>query len=149
MQHENVRGSVWQSTYPNSYNSGSYYGTIAYGSSAQYSSSNVKTYVEQYASTLASTYGISSLSGSAITKAEIDNLCMPYRSLEEGNYCSTNYPWVYQTTYWSGSACHTNNYGNTVWRVHSDGAVWLGGYVYYSDSTLGVRAVVQIPASSI
>ena len=150
LQHENVRGWVddTESEACNYYEEedleeeGSClgYGQMAYsGTNSAYNTSNVKTYVEQYASTLSSTYGISGLSGSAMTYAEIQSLCNPI----EDNICAETYPWVYNTSYWSGSA----DEGDGVWSVSSDGNVYGSGY--NNVDNLGVRAVLQIPAALI
>ena len=142
LQHEYVRGYVESSIYPNSYNGGYFYGTMVYGNGndAAYSSSNVKAYVEQYANTLSTTYGLSGLSGSAITKAEIFNLCG--LSLYFG-YCTNTYPWLYQTTYWSGSATSSVS----ACYVYSDGSVYDRDFdINYG---YGVRPVIQIAASRL
>ena len=115
------------------------YGNIAFGpSNSSYAASNVKTYVENYASILNTRYGIN-VTGSVMTKAEIMNLC----GLSGSGTCANTYSWVYNTSYWSGSAGKADN----VWFVYSDAI--FSNYGCSNTDHLGARAVIQISASSI
>ena len=84
---------------------------------------------------------INGLSGSAITKAEIFNLC----SLSSGGYCANTYPWIYNTSYWSGSA----NGSTYVWDVYFDGQVSGGEYYWLNNNNYGARPIIQILVSAL
>lgn len=115
--------------------------TVAYDStSVVYNRpSAMKGYIDNYANLLSTTYGISGLSGSAITKAEVFYLC---NVNGYGQTCANTYPWVYQTPYWTGSSLDPN--GN-IWTVTSG----LAYYGNYKSTYYGVRPVIQILASSL
>ena len=107
---------------------------------SSYTGSIVEDYVEEYVQYLSDEYG-ATVSGGLITKAELESLGCDGTN----NYtCSSStYPWVYTTSYWSGSPFFTND----VWGVNSnadfDNNYYLNGYNY------GVRPVITISASDI
>ena len=133
LQNESVRG----------YRSGggTKYGNVAFSSSSStYSGSAYEGYINSYISLLVSTYGLNAgdISGDAITKTELETLGCNSSS----NTCSgSSYPWVYTTSYWSGSAYSSS----LVWDVRSDGL--FGRYSCGSDSPFGVRPVIELNAS--
>ena len=107
---------------------------------SSYTGSIVEDYVEEYVQYLSDEYD-ATVSGGLITKAELESLGCDGTN----NYtCSSStYPWVYTTSYWSGSPFFTND----VWGVNSnadfDNNYYLNGYNY------GVRPVITISASDI
>ena len=107
---------------------------------SSYTGSIVEDYVEEYVQYLSDEYD-ATVSGGLITKAELESLGCDGTN----NYtCSSStYPWVYTTSYWSGSPFFTND----VWGVSSnadfDNNYYLNGYNY------GVRPVITISASDI
>ena len=130
LQHESVKGYV---------SSGTKYGNVAFSNSGiAYSGSLVEGYINSYVNTLNSTYG-TNVTGDAITAYEIKSLC----NLTGSGTCANTYPWVYTTSYWSGSVF--SSFG--VWRVYSDGD--FGGSRYDYDDNFGVRPVIIISESSI
>ena len=95
LQDESVKGWL---------QSGTIYGNVAFDSSSStYAGSAYEGYINSYINLLVSTYGLnaSDISGDAITKTELETL-----GCDSSNYtCSgSTYPWVYTTSYWSGSA---------------------------------------------
>ena len=118
-----------------------YVGTVAFGSSSStYSGSDYEGYINSYISLLVSTYGLnaSDISGDAITKTELETLgCSSNSSTCSGS----TYPWVYTTSYWSGSAY---NY-NYVRGVNSNGT--YGILSRYASGSDGVRPVVILSES--
>ena len=105
---------------------------------SSYSGSIVEDYVEEYVQYLSDEYD-ATVSGGLITKYEIMSLC----NLTGRGTCANTNPWVYTTSYWSGSP-GTSNY---VWLVYSD--AHFNGYTYDKDSNFGVRPVITISASDI
>ena len=96
-------------------------GTTAFSSPTQkgtnysdYSGSIVEGYVNNYKTILESDYGVDVVEARLITKDELTNsetfACVEYDS------CPSKYPWIYSTSYWSGSADNTDS----VWIVFSD-----------------------------
>ena len=131
LQHSTIRGYL---------DSGTMYGTVAFSSSikSSYSTSIVKGYIDDYAALLNSTYG-TNVTGDAITADEIKSLC----NLSGGGTCTNTNPWVYTTSYWSGST--DGSY--TVWYVRSNGI--FDNDVFVNEFTFGVRPVIIISESSI
>ena len=103
-----------------------------------YSASIVKGYIDDYAALLNSTYG-TSITGDAITADEIKSLC----NLTEQGTCSNTYPWVYTTSYWTGSAYDT---WLPMWVVSSDGGLEIAGFD--NGESYGVRPVIIISESA-
>ena len=117
-------------------------GTTAFSNkNSTYEGSIVEGYVNNYETILESDYGVDVVEARLITKDELTS--------DEIGCSATNktctgsaYPWIYSTTYWSGSADSTDH----VWIVDSN------GYFYYSDfnydGDFGVRPVIIISKSN-
>ena len=100
---------------------------------------SIKTYVENYAVYLEG-LGLTIEEARLIKQEELVGLGCDASKIT----CTTSqYDWVYTTTYWSGSA--DNNYG--LLRVISSGTFFNNNYNY--DLNNGVRPVIVIPASEI
>ena len=121
-------------------------GTTAFSSSTQhgtnysdYSGSIVEGYVNAYKTIIEEDYGVPVEAARLISFDELTDTktfaCVEY------NYCSYKYPWIYSTSYWSGSADDTNY----VWYVDSDGYFDYDGYS--SGRCFGVRPVIIISKS--
>ena len=106
---------------------------------SSYSGSIVEDYVEEYVQYLSDEYD-ATVSGGLITKAELGNLGC---SSSNATCSSSSYPWVYTTSYWSGSPGN----GYNVWLVSSSG--YFINYSYRYADNYGVRPVITISASDI
>ena len=122
-----------------------WYGTVAFATEdkhgtnySDYSGSLIETYVNDYAVKLES-MGVNIESARLITKEELIGL-----GCNDSEYtCTgTDFPWIYSTSYWSGSA----RYANYVWDVDSNG--YFGYDNYGSDNEVGVRPVIIISKSN-
>ena len=123
-------------------------GTTAFSSPTQkgtnysdYSGSIVEGYVNNYKTILEEDYGVDVVEARLITK---DELTSDEIGCSDTNYtCKRSaYPWIYSTSYWSGSA-----YGpDYVWFVYSDG--YFGNFDYDYDYNCGVRPVIIISKSN-
>ena len=118
-----------------------WYGTVAFATEdkhgtnySDYSGSLIETYVNDYAVKLES-MGVNIESARLITKEELIGL-----GCNDSEYtCTgTDYPWIYSTSYWSGSASNTSR----VWYVISDGM--FGRKNFSNDDEVGVRPVIII-----
>ena len=138
-QNQNARGwfdgaSVW-------------YGTTAVSSYTQkgtnysdYSGSIVEGYVNAYKNILeGEEYGIDVIEARLISYDELTD--SKTFSCKEHDYCSDKYPWIYSTSFWSGSAYNFNS----VWSLASDG--YLTYYTYNRNFNFGVRPVIIISKS--
>ena len=105
---------------------------------SSYTGSIVEDYVEEYVQYLSDEYD-ATVSGGLITKAELE-----YLECSSSSYScsSSSYPWVYTTSYWSGSPYNTYS----VWRVDSSG---IFNDNFYSFASFGVRPVITISKSDI
>ena len=121
-------------------------GTTAFSSSTQkgtnysdYSGSIVEGYVNNYKTILESDYGVDVVEARLITKDELVNTfgCSESELTCTGSTC----PWIYSTSYWSGSAYNSND----VWLVNSDGSFVINDF--YRDRHNGVRPVIVISKS--
>ena len=119
------------------------YGTTAFSSDTQkgtnygdYSGSIVEGYVNNYKTILESEYGVDVVEARLISYDELTNsetfACSGY------DYCSDKYPWIYSTSYWSGSS-NANDY---IWYVYSNG--FFGFNFYVGGAATGVRPVILI-----
>ena len=122
-------------------------GTTAFSSSTQkgtnysdYSGSIVEGYVNNYKTILEEDYGVDVVEARLITKDELTD--SETLACVEDDYCSNKYPWIYSTSYWSGSADNTYS----VWNVTSNG--YFNGNIYNYDSNFGVRPVIIISKSN-
>ena len=100
------------------------------------SNSTLYSYVENY-KTYLSALGVTLLEARLITYNELVNL----GCIKDDKTCSSAPSWVYETSYWSGSADSSSN----VWRVDSDGGFTSNHYSigYY----FGCRPVIVISKS--
>ena len=122
------------------YSSGlkSEYGT-SYPAYVYDDNASIKTYVDNYAEYLEE-LGLTIEEARLIKQEELVGL-----GCDASNWtCTTSqYDWVYATTYWSGSAYNDGS----VWIVRSNGT--FGDDYYYRDNFHGVRPVIVISSSEI
>ena len=104
-----------------------------------YSGSIVEGYVNNYKTLLESNYRIEVIEARLITEDELTNpetfACVKY------GYCPNKYPWIYSTSYWTGSGSGSRmmyvlSYGNFNWSSCND----VDNY--------GVRPVIVISKSN-
>ena len=118
-----------------------WYGTTAFSNTnSTYEGSIVEGYVNNYKTILEEDYGVDVVEARLITK---DELTSDEIGCSDTDYTCTGstYPWIYSTSYWSGSADDTD----IVWIVDSDGD--FDRYNFYYDSFFGVRPVIIISKS--
>ena len=118
------------------------YGTTAFSNDiSTYEGSIVEGYVNNYETILESEYGVDVVEARLITK---DELTSDEIGCSADDYTCTrsSYPWIYSTSYWSGSANSTFY----VWSVRSNGLFNYGIYSY--DNSFGVRPVIIISRSN-
>ena len=114
-----------------------FYGTTAFSNTnSTYVGSIVEGYINNYKTILESDYGVDVVEARLISYDELTDsetfACGAY------DFCSDKYPWIYSTSYWSGSADSTNY----VWYVSSIGCFDTDSYNY--DGDFGVRPVIVI-----
>ena len=117
-------------------------GTVAFATEdkhgtnySDYSGSLIETYVNDYEVAIEA-MGVNVESARLITKDELVNT---FGCTESENICTGSaYPWIYATTYWSGSAYNADD----VWCVTSYGH--FGYDVYDIAHGAGVRPVIVI-----
>ena len=104
--------------------------------SIKYAGSYVEEHVNNYKNILERDFGVEILEARLISYDElvdIDTFACAKR-----DYCSDKYPWIYSTSYWTGSG----EFSTYVWAMSND------GYFFYSDYFLsyvyGVRPVIVI-----
>ena len=123
-------------------------GTTAFSSPTQkgtnysdYSGSIVEGYVNNYKTILEEDYGVDVVEARLITK---DELTSDEIGCSDTNYtCKRSaYPWIYSTSYWSGSAFNASN----VWIVFSNGDFY--DIDYSNGRSFGVRPVIIISKSN-
>ena len=102
-----------------------------------YAGSIVEGYVNNYKTILESDYGVDVVEARLITK---DELTSEEIGCGATDYTCTgsDYPWIYSTSYWSGSAYDTSN----LWYVYSDGS--FNYFSCYNFGAFGVRPVIII-----
>ena len=122
-------------------------GTTAFSSSTQkginysdYSGSIVEEYVNNYKTILEENYGVDVVEARLISYDELTD--SETFACVESDMCSSKYPWIYSTSYWSGSAYDTDR----VWYVASDG--YFVNDIYANDLGVGVRPVIIISKSN-
>ena len=104
---------------------------------SDYSGSIVEGYVNNYKTILESDYGVDVVEARLITKDELTS--EEIGCSDTDRTCSESaYPWIYSTSYWSGSAYNTIS----VWHVGSNGYFDYSHYGY--DRDFGVRPVIII-----
>ena len=128
---------------------GSYprYGTTLFSSSSQmgtnysdYTGSIVEGYVNAYKIKLETNFGVPVIEARLITKDELESNDIGCSSTD--NTCSGAPSFIYETSYWSGSALSTD----LVWFVYSDG-FFVSDYYFDADG-YGVRPVIIISKSN-
>ena len=120
-------------------------GTVAFATEdkhgtnySDYSGSLIETYVNDYEVAIEA-MGVDVESARLITKDELVNT---FGCNESENICTGSaYPWIYATTYWSGSAYDPID----VWYVYSNG--YFDYSLYNFGSNFGVRPVITISKS--
>ncbi len=123
-------------------------GTTAFSSDTQkgtndsdYSGSIVEGYVNNYKTILESNYGVDVVEARLITKDELTS--EEIGCSDTDNTCTGSaYPWIYSTSYWSGSAFSTIG----VWYVDSSGDFFSSNSSY--GRNYGVRPVIIISKSN-
>ena len=101
-----------------------------------YDGSLVKSYVDNYKSKLEEYFEVNIVEARLITKEELldPNIgCVLYSCVE------SSYPWIYATSYWTGTASSTSN----LWRVSVANA-GLNISTYNNVTNFGVRPVIVI-----
>ena len=108
---------------------------------SDYSGSIVEGYVNNYKTILEEDYGVDVVEARLITK---DELTSDEIGCSDTNYtCKRSaYPWIYSTSYWSGSAFNASN----VWIVFSNGDFY--DIDYSNGRSFGVRPVIIISKSN-
>ena len=120
-----------------------WYGTTAFSnSSSTYEGSIVEGYVNNYKTILEEDYGVDVVEARLITKEELTSEEIGC-SATDYTCTGSAYPWIYSTSYWSGSAINVSN----VWHVDSDGD-FSGNFHYAFSSEAGVRPVIIISKSN-
>jgi hypothetical protein len=110
-------------------------GTTAFSNTnSTYEGSIVEGYVNNYKTILESDYGVDIEEARLITYDELSNTT----TFACDMICSDKYPWIYSTSYWSGSAHNANG----LWGVGAQGGFF--SELYSNDSTFGVRPVIVI-----
>ena len=108
---------------------------------SDYEGSIVEGYVNDYAELLESKFDVEIEEARLITKDELVDEDTFNCSEEEYSCLNSSYPWIYSTSYWSGSA----NDNIDVWIVDSIGG--FGNNDYSDDDGFGVRPVIVISKS--
>ena len=128
----------------------SFYGVVPFSKDgtkgvnySDYVGSFVKAYVDKYESLLFYYYGVVPVETRLITKDELTD-SNTFACIESEKYCSTStYPWIFSTSYWTGTSFDNNS----IWHVFSDGTFDVANYSEYSK--LGVRPVVVMDKDEI
>ena len=115
-------------------------GTTAFSNTdSTYEGSIVEGYVNAYKTIIEEDYGVPVEQARLINFDELTDsetfACVDW------DYCSDKYPWIYSTSYWSGTADDPGS----VWYVDSNGGFISYDYDYGDD--LGVRPVIIISKS--
>ena len=105
-----------------------------------YEGSIIEGYVNNYKTILESDYGVDVVEARLITKDELTSNEIGC-SVTDRTCTGSAYPWIYSTSYWSGSA-YIAGY---VWNVYSYGP--FNYYIYSRDNNFGVRPVIIISKS--
>lgn len=108
---------------------------------SSYNGSVVEIYVNNYKSLLEENFDIRIEEARLISYEELTN--PKTFACKDMNKCSNNYPWIYSTSYWTGSSDNSNN----IWYVDRN------NFFFYCDwdygSFFGVRPVITITKSYI
>ena len=131
-QDQNARGWVDGAT--------EWYGTTGFSNTGTaYAGSIVEGYVNAYKTIIEEDYGVPVETARLISYEELTD--SETFACVERDYCSNKYPWIYSTSYWSGSA----RSARFVWDV--DGSGYFGEDSYTGVSIYGVRPVIIISKS--
>ena len=118
-------------------NSKNYYGTTKFSdTSSEYEGSLIEEYVNSYKNILESDYGLDIVEARLITKDELTD-SETFACVEKGK-CSTKYPWIYLTSFWTGTKMGVDN----LWRVNCLG--YFNNYHFSFEDYNGVRPVIVI-----
>ena len=99
---------------------------------SDYNGSIVEEYVNNYKNILESDFGVEVVEARLITKDELSAFGCSWNK-----YCSTNYPFIYSTSYWTGTASNSEY----IYGVFNDGLMDIYSYGSYF---YGVRPVIVI-----
>ena len=135
MQDKNMRGNELNQNLrkgTTSFSNNEYSGT----NYSDYSGSIVEGYVNNYKDKLEEKFGVDVMEARLITKDElIDSNTF---ACVENSVCSTKYPWIYSTSYWTGSAI------NNEYVLHiSSNRGFFNSHAFYLNN-YGVRPVIVI-----
>ena len=109
---------------------------------ATYEGSIVEGYVNNYKTILEEDYGVDVVEARLITKDELTSDEIGCSDTDR-TCTGSAYPWIYSTSYWSGSASNASY----VWRVDSSGS--FNNYSRYDNVySFGVRPVIIISKSN-
>ena len=134
-KNNNIYDSTYQEEMPES-SLGRGYG---YRAEENYNNYSVAKYVEEYITKLKELGAPSNITGRLLTCNEVSTL-----GCDSNNHSCENAPtWVYETSYWLGSAYS----GNSVWAVASNGRFDHDSFIY--GYYIGVRPVVVVSTSDI
>ena len=103
-----------------------------------YSGSLVENYVNVYKNLLESNFGVDIVEARLITSDELTN--PETFNCKSFDKCSSDYPWIYSTSYWTGT-----NMSDRVYFVRSTGYYYNN--VYSTNDSVGVRPVIIISKS--
>ena len=107
------------------------------------SNATLKTFVDRYVGYLNSAISGANATGRLISVSELEALGCSMGSYTCSESSATAPSWVYQTSYWSGSASDSNG----VWRVNSDG--YFDSRRFGCNDRFGVRPVIEVNTSVI
>ena len=105
-----------------------------------YLENKIEEYVNNYKNSI-ELFGVNLLDARLITKNELID-ANTFACVEHSS-CSNDYPWIYSTSYWSG----TMN-DNEVWAIYSDNVFSKFTY-YHSGRDFGVRPVIELDVDEI
>ena len=121
-----------------------WYGTTAFSNTdSTYAGSIVEGYVNNYKTILEEDYGVDVVEARLITKDELTSDEIGCSDADYTTCTGSSYPWIYSTSYWSGSAINTTY----LWGVDSFGNFFNDADFSY-DSNFGVRPVIIISKSN-
>ena len=118
-------------------------GTTAFSSINQketnyndYNGSIIEKYVNNYQNYLETNFDVDIREARLISYNELTN--QETFACKEKAHCSRKYPWIYSTSYWTGTSFE-NTY---IWRIHATGT--FATHHYYGDDSYGERPVIVI-----
>ena len=108
---------------------------------SDYSGSIVEEYVNNYKYLLETNYETQIVEARLITYSELTDVNT--FACKDNSTCSNSYPWIYSSSYWTGTANSTDN----IWTIYSQGTLYSRSYSY--NYPFGVRPVIVIPKNTI